>query len=89
MFLTDVIGGSRASNLRDLILEGAADRYRQMFQGILAANQKLKPQIDAEIKWTLQSLKKDDRIIWYLRNVQVYLMLGNMTQTPEGQQAVE
>ena len=89
MFLTDVIGGSRASNLRDLILEGAADRYRQMFQGILAANQKLKPQIDAEIKWALQSLKKDDRIIWYLRNVQVYLMLGNMTQTPEGQQAVE
>lgn len=87
MFILDLVEGPKSLSLEELLLEGAADRYRQLFQGIIQFNPKLEKNINAEIKWAISNLKKDDRIIWYLRYVQIYMMMQNMAQTPEGQQS--
>lgn len=89
MLFSDLFEGSNATTLQNLMLEGAADRYRQMFQGILQTNPKLKKNVDAEISWAQKTLKKDDKIIWYLRFSQIYMMMSNLPQTPEATQAFE
>lgn len=57
----------------------AAD-YHAMFSGILKAlgpeNDKVvKGLIDNEITWAKQTLKKSDRIVWYLRWYRIYLIV--------------
>ena len=50
--------------------EAASRRYLQIFQGLFAdpnAKATLLPVISQEIEWAQQTLKKDDRIVWYLR----------------------
>jgi hypothetical protein len=52
-----------------VLLEAAISRYMQMFQEFTALEG-----IDAPIKEAMQVLKKDDRIIWYLRIFKAHLI---------------
>src|SRR5271156_4831902 len=41
--------------------------YHAMFKALLELVPKVKPRVDSEITWAKSKLKKNDRIVWYLR----------------------
>ncbi len=47
--------------------------YHQMFKALLDRAPNLKPDVDREIDWAKRKLKKQDRIVWYLRWVRLAL----------------
>lgn len=61
--------------LRELLFE--ADRYRPMFAALLAANPRLQHMVDEEINFARTTLKREDRIIWYLRWFRVTLLAAD------------
>jgi hypothetical protein len=66
----------------------AAD-YREMFKATLALDPKYDKVINREIEWAKRVLKKQDRIVWYLRWVRlacVHDMLGraHLDENPAG-----
>lgn len=48
--------------------------YHQMFKALLDRAPNLKPDVDREIAWAKQHLKKSDRITWYLRWIRLRLI---------------
>ena len=57
-------------HLQSQLLVLAVD-YHQMFKGLLTKLPKLKGRFDHEIAWAKAHLKKNDRIVWYLRWVRL------------------
>ena len=51
-----------------------AYNYEEMFKSILALNPESKFLIDKEITWAKRSLKKQDRVIWFLRWIRLAIM---------------
>jgi hypothetical protein len=52
----------------------AAANYQDMFTAILKLRPDLKPEVDHEISWAKQNLKKQDRVIWFLRLYRLTLL---------------
>lgn len=63
----------QSSLLKGASLGVLAADYRPMFQQVLAAKPDLGKEIDSEISWAKQHLRKADRVTWYLRWVRLYL----------------
>lgn len=61
---------SRILELAGIITEGVADKYGQMFSAIPVE----RDFIDKQIKWAIDNLKREDRIIWYLRYFRIGLL---------------
>lgn len=59
-------------HIRDYILV-EAQNYRDMFKDFVAVDQTAKTLVDKYITWARTSLKKNDRIVWFLRWVRVEL----------------
>ena len=63
------------------LLEAAKDRYAEPFQSLLPIGQainkehEMSTEINEEITWAMRVLKKQDKIVWYLRLYKVALML--------------
>ena len=51
----------------------AAPNYEGMFKTLLALDPRAKGQIESYIGWAKGFLKKQDRIVWFLRWVRAYL----------------
>jgi len=49
-------------------------RLMPMFQGILEIAPQLKNQVAKEIEWAREALEREDRVIWYLRYLQISLL---------------
>lgn len=49
-----------------------AANYEDMFKQLLAFEPKLKPDVKREIDWAKSTLRKSDRIVWYLRWVRLW-----------------
>lgn len=68
------------------IFEAAKDRYTQMFTnliplyqeagnvGAIADEAEFLQEVDTETNWAMNTLKKQDKVIWYLRLVKVELL---------------
>ena len=66
-------------SLNCVILQGMKrkDRYLGMFQKLPPSirTEKKRVRFKNEIEWSMNHLKKDDRIIWYLSILQRFIML--------------
>lgn len=60
-----------------------------MFQGLVAQNPKVEKAVGEEITWARKALKKDDKITWYLRFIQIFLVFKLAGQNPEMLQQAE
>jgi len=49
-----------------MLLESAKSRYLELFRG-LPPDERLQSQITNEITWAMQVLRRQDRVVWYLR----------------------
>jgi len=67
------------------ILAGRKDRYWQMFNAFDLDNPEYKSAISDEISWAMQNLKREDRIVWFLK--QFRLAEYAMQKLEEGSEA--
>ena len=62
------------------LFEAAKDRYTQMFTNLIPAftavgkERYLETVVDGEISWAMNTLKKQDKVIWYMRFVKLNLL---------------
>jgi hypothetical protein len=70
------------------LVRTAAD-YLAMFSDVLKLNPGLKGDIEREIRWAKNTLKKNDRIVWYLRYVRFSALISLSKGTLLGQGTLE
>ena len=58
-------------NFDELLMEGAKDRYNQLFQNV---PDEIKDNASLEVQWAMQNLKREDRIVWYLRYARIAML---------------
>ncbi len=59
-----------------------AQNYEAMFDGLLRLNPQLRQQIAVQIDWARRVLKKNDRIVWFLRWVKLWFLSAGVTGMP-------
>lgn len=69
------------------LTENAKKRYQQIFQNIYPLlPQQAQQRVNEYIDWARKVLKKDDRVVWYLRYIRVFFLGELLKNNPEDAQ---
>lgn len=74
------------------LFEAAKDRYAEMFQNLiplfteLGEGDSFTNEVNEEIKWAMENLKRQDRIIWFLRFVKLQILVRTAQSSTDPEQ---